>query len=101
MTALQDVLTTPDLSNCPDHCVRPAGLAWDSQDRLWFSSDFSGEIFVMKRTTNSSSSGNSTSGSGGNSTAGSGDDSAGSQLLPSQMAWVVTVVALAMGLFLA
>lgn len=48
MDAAVDVLATKDLSNCPDKCFRPVGLAWDSKDRLWFSSDSTGEIFVMQ-----------------------------------------------------
>ena len=46
--AANDILTTPDLSKCPDDCFRPVGLAWDSKGRLWFSSDSTGEIFVME-----------------------------------------------------
>ncbi|KAF2704490.1 soluble quino protein glucose dehydrogenase [Pleomassaria siparia CBS 279.74] len=44
-----DILTNPDLSKCPDQCVRPVGLAWDSQGRLFMSSDATGEIFVVVR----------------------------------------------------
>ncbi|KAM3444684.1 hypothetical protein NHJ13734_001186 [Beauveria thailandica] len=48
MDAAVDVLATKDLSNCPDRCFRPVGLAWDAKGRLWFSSDSTGEIFVMQ-----------------------------------------------------
>lgn len=48
MDAAVDVLSTKDLANCPDKCFRPVGLAWDSKGRLWFSSDSTGEIFVMQ-----------------------------------------------------
>ncbi|KAM3555156.1 hypothetical protein MY1884_005731 [Beauveria asiatica] len=48
MDAAVDVLATKDLSNCPDRCIRPVGLAWDAKGRLWFSSDSTGEIFVMQ-----------------------------------------------------
>ncbi|KAJ4155305.1 hypothetical protein LMH87_000559 [Akanthomyces muscarius] len=53
MDAAVDVLTTKDLSNCPDNCFRPVGLAWDSKGRLWFSSDSTGEIFVMQHDSSS------------------------------------------------
>ncbi|KAI6778990.1 L-sorbosone dehydrogenase-like protein [Emericellopsis cladophorae] len=46
----KDVLTTPDLGNCPDECFRPVGMAWDADGRMWFTSDSTGEIFVMERT---------------------------------------------------
>lgn len=47
--AAVDVVSNPDLSQCPDNCFRPAGLAWDSQGRLFFSSDATGEIYVITR----------------------------------------------------
>lgn len=71
-SAAEDILTTPDLDRCPDDCFRPVGLAWDSKGRLWFSSDSTGEIFVMERS-------DSLGGSDGSDT---GDEDAGSQLLP-------------------
>lgn len=43
------------------------GLAWDSKGRLWFSSDSTGEIFVMKK---DGSSGGDNSGNGENAAAG-------------------------------
>lgn len=61
-----DVLSTKDLSQCPDNCFRPVGLAWDSKGRLWFSSDSTGEIFVMKN-----------DGSGDNGDNSDGDSAAG------------------------
>jgi hypothetical protein len=48
--ALTDVLTNPDLGNCPDGCFRPAGLALDGDGRLWMTSDSTGEIYVLQRT---------------------------------------------------
>ncbi|KAJ4380843.1 hypothetical protein N0V86_004205 [Didymella sp. IMI 355093] len=48
-TAAVDVVSNPNLSECPDNCFRPAGLAWDSQGRLFFSSDATGEIYVVTR----------------------------------------------------
>lgn len=44
-----DVVSNPDLSKCPDECVRPVGLAWDSKGRLFMSSDATGEIWVVTR----------------------------------------------------
>ena len=56
-TALIDVMTNANNSNCPDQCFRPVGLAWDSQGRLFMSSDATGEIWVVTQ-----DSGNSTAG---------------------------------------
>lgn len=44
-----DILSTPDLGNCPDDCFRPVGMTWDSEGRMWFASDSTGEIFVMQK----------------------------------------------------
>lgn len=48
-TSTIDVVSNPDLSQCPDSCFRPVGLAWDSQGRLFMSSDATGEIYVVVR----------------------------------------------------
>ncbi|KAF2002884.1 soluble quino protein glucose dehydrogenase [Amniculicola lignicola CBS 123094] len=48
-TAAIDIMTNPDVSRCPDECFRPVGLAWDSQGRLFMSSDSTGEIYVITR----------------------------------------------------
>ncbi|RAR11318.1 soluble quino protein glucose dehydrogenase [Stemphylium lycopersici] len=48
-TAITDIVSNPDLSACPDSCFRPVGLAWDSQGRLFMSSDSTGEIYVVTR----------------------------------------------------
>ncbi|KAF2654383.1 soluble quino protein glucose dehydrogenase [Lophiostoma macrostomum CBS 122681] len=53
-TAAIDIVTNPDLSKCPDQCLRPVGLAWDSQGRLFMSSDSTGEIYVITRSDGSS-----------------------------------------------
>jgi glucose/arabinose dehydrogenase len=47
LTGTVDVVTNRDVGLCPDACIRPAGLAWDGQGRLWFSSDSTGEIYVV------------------------------------------------------
>lgn len=38
-----------DLSACPDQCFRPVGLAWDAQDRLFMTSDSTGEIYILRQ----------------------------------------------------
>ncbi|KAK2597640.1 hypothetical protein N8I77_012417 [Diaporthe amygdali] len=48
-SATADVLSNADLSKCPDSCFRPVGLAWDSQGRLFMSSDSTGEIYVLQQ----------------------------------------------------
>ena len=48
-SATADVLSNANLSKCPDSCFRPVGLAWDSQGRLFMSSDSTGEIYVLQR----------------------------------------------------
>ncbi|UKZ59684.1 uncharacterized protein TrAtP1_000985 [Trichoderma atroviride] len=77
--AVTDIITNANLTNCPDKCFRPVGLAWDSAGRLWFSSDTTGEVFVLERT-NSSSNGTTSGGSGGSSGEG-GNDNAGNSLI--------------------
>ncbi|KFA66578.1 hypothetical protein S40285_07309 [Stachybotrys chlorohalonatus IBT 40285] len=84
-----DVLTNPDLANCPDDCFRPAGLAWDSEGRLWMTSDSTGEIFVLVREENGGS-GN------GNEDEDDDGDSAGANLAPST-AMGVTFAAVIVG----
>ncbi|KAI3535962.1 hypothetical protein CSPX01_11119 [Colletotrichum filicis] len=49
-TPITDILSNADTSSCPDHCFRPVGLAWDSQKRLFMTSDSTGEIYVLQRT---------------------------------------------------
>lgn len=57
--AAVDILSTPDLAKCPDACFRPVSLAWDAKGRLWFSSDSTGEIFVLYQNGTSSGDGGS------------------------------------------
>lgn len=99
--ATTTIISNPDLSNCPDDCFRPVGLAWDSEGRLWFSSDSTGEIFVLAQDS-SENSDNDTSDDNGGESGGDDDDSAASQFMrPSSWAVVVTLVAIIMGFFLA
>lgn len=48
-TAAVDIVSNAILSDCPGACFRPVGLAWDTQGRLYFSSDSTGEIYVVTR----------------------------------------------------
>jgi glucose/arabinose dehydrogenase len=49
-TALSDIMTNPDHKVCPDKCFRPAGLTFDTKGRLWMTSDTTGEIYVLQKT---------------------------------------------------
>lgn len=42
-----DIFTNADNSKCPGACFRPVGMTFDSQGRLFVSSDASGEIYVL------------------------------------------------------
>jgi hypothetical protein len=44
----ETVVGAPDLSQCPNGCVRPVGVAFDRLGRLFVSSDTTGEIFVVE-----------------------------------------------------
>lgn len=46
----QHVMMNKDNSVCPDECFRPVGLAFDANERLWMTSDSTGEIYVLMRT---------------------------------------------------
>nr|6H7T_A Chain A, Soluble quino protein glucose dehydrogenase [Trichoderma reesei RUT C-30] len=48
-TAANNILTSPDLTQCPDDCFTPVGLTFDTIGRLFFSSDSTGEIFVLQQ----------------------------------------------------
>ncbi|KAM0087254.1 hypothetical protein ACKRZS_000797 [Fusarium odoratissimum] len=45
--ATKTIIFNKSLNKCPDDCFRPVGLALDSKNRLFFSSDKTGEIFVV------------------------------------------------------
>ena len=86
LTGAVDIVANVDNSKCPEGCFRPVGLAWDSQGRLFMSSDSTGEIYVILRADGNATSmagsnatgtiptGSSSSGTG--TTTGSGDGSA-------------------------
>ncbi|KAF3929742.1 hypothetical protein ABW19_dt0200374 [Dactylella cylindrospora] len=46
-----DIMTNPDNTRCPGQCFRPVGLAFDANGRLFVSSDSTGEIYLIERTT--------------------------------------------------
>ena len=61
-TSYTDIVANADNSACPQSCFRPVGIAFDSQGRLFFSSDATGEIYVvMKESSSNSASGTATS----------------------------------------
>ncbi|KAJ4134939.1 hypothetical protein NW768_004548 [Fusarium equiseti] len=89
--ATTPIIYNKKLGNCPDNCFRPVGLAWDPQGRLWFSSDSTGEIFVMNHRKEDSDS---------SSSQGDDDDNNGNSafsLQPSSAAMIVTLAAVVMG----
>lgn len=48
-TALTNILSPPNINNCPNQCARPVSLAMDAQGRLFMSSDTTGEIWVFQK----------------------------------------------------
>lgn len=48
-TAAVDVVTNMDNSVCPSRCFRPVGLVFDTQGRLFMSSDSTGEIYMITK----------------------------------------------------
>ena len=50
MSATTDIFANANNSNCPDDCFRPVALAFDSNDRLFVSSDATHEIYVLVKT---------------------------------------------------
>lgn len=60
ITAIVDIIRNTDNSSCPSSCLRPVGLAIDGQGRLFFSSDSTGEIYVLVKSSSATSTGSST-----------------------------------------
>ncbi|CZT50154.1 related to L-sorbosone dehydrogenase [Rhynchosporium secalis] len=46
-TAAFNILYNPNNANCPSRCFRPTTLAFDAKDRLFMTSDSTGEIYVI------------------------------------------------------
>jgi len=46
-TAAVNIMTNSNNAACPNSCFRPAGLVWDSKDRLYMTSDSTGEILLI------------------------------------------------------
>ena len=88
-TAAKDVLSNEDLSQCPENCLRPVGMAIDAQGRIFMSSDASGEIYLISRVASageSSASASSPSASPTSSTPASSTNAAG-YLIPPYSQW--------------
>ncbi|KAI9748657.1 MAG: hypothetical protein M4579_007157 [Chaenotheca gracillima] len=79
-TAAQDIVANPDNSKCPDSCFRPVGMAWDSQERLFMSSDATGEVYVVMKSSGTSTSGSSPSGTSSGGSAATTTSSASNEL---------------------
>lgn len=46
-TAAVNIMQNSNLGSCPNSCFRPTSMAWDSKDRLFMTSDTTGEIFII------------------------------------------------------
>lgn len=56
-TAAVDIFANQDNSKCPNDCFRPVGMAIDSQGRIYVSSDASGEVYLISKTSGTGNSG--------------------------------------------
>ncbi|KAK3068855.1 hypothetical protein LTR53_013262 [Teratosphaeriaceae sp. CCFEE 6253] len=107
LTAAVDIVSNADNAACPSGCFRPVGLAWDSQGRLFMSSDATGEIYVVLRADGNATSAvgsnatgtipTATAGAGGSGTASSGSASASSSSAASRESMGVSALALVIG----
>lgn len=61
MNSTIDIFANADNSKCPDGCFRPVGLALDGKERLWMSSDSTGELYVLAKTSTSTATASTTS----------------------------------------
>jgi glucose/arabinose dehydrogenase len=89
-SATVPIISNKDISKCPDDCFRPVGLAFDSEERLWFTSDSTGEIYVMKQNGNGNGDGNGGDDGQGGEGDGNGDD--GSAAPERRSPWVQVMV---------
>ncbi|KAL4729080.1 hypothetical protein ACLX1H_003488 [Fusarium chlamydosporum] len=97
--AATPIIYNEKLSSCPDDCFRPVGLAWDPQGRLWFSSDKTGEIFVLNH--NKEDSDKDDNSSKGDDDDDDDNDNSAFSLQPGSATLIVTLAAVIMGGFLA
>ncbi|KAG8727368.1 hypothetical protein FRC11_013372, partial [Ceratobasidium sp. 423] len=44
----EHIVYAPDLTKCPEQCIRPVGLAFGKQGQLYVTSDETGEVFVIE-----------------------------------------------------
>jgi len=79
-TAATDIFSNQNATRCPQNCFRPVGIAFDSQGRLFVSSDATGEIYVVVR--ESSTTGGTNPSQTGQAPAASSSHSAGVALRP-------------------
>lgn len=89
--ALKDIIVNKDNSVCPDKCFRPVGLAFDSEERLWMTSDSTGEIYVLLKTASSTENGTIVTGTDGPESSPSAtgeDENAAGRLLGTRGAWL-------------
>lgn len=66
-TSYTDIFANANNTACPGNCFRPVGLAFDSQGRMFVSSDASGEIYVVSKDETANGTTGSTSSGGGSS----------------------------------
>lgn len=92
-TALVDIIRNTDDSSCPTSCMRPVGMTIDSQGRLFFTSDATGEIYVLVNSSGTATS--SASGTGTMVTPTPTKKSAAGKI-----SWNVVVVLINLGIYL-
>lgn len=49
LTAAVDIVSNQNNADCPDNCLRPVAMAFDTQGRIFMSSDSTGEIYLVTR----------------------------------------------------
>ncbi|TKA76034.1 hypothetical protein B0A55_05118 [Friedmanniomyces simplex] len=106
-TAAVDIVSNANNTACPSGCFRPVGLAWDTQGRLFMSSDATGEIYAVLRANGSETSSagsnatgtipSSTASGGGSGTASSGSASASASSLATGSTGSMSALALVVG----
>lgn len=92
-TSYTDIFANADNSACPGNCFRPVGIAFDTQGRMFVSSDSTGEIYVVVKDEIS----NSTFGASGNGGSAGGSPESGGKSSDAVRASIsVSVVLLAL-----